>query len=42
MLVTSLRAAFVDGGYKIKPLVRSLLRSPQYRSANNLASKVTP
>jgi len=41
-LVATLRAAFVDGGYKIKPLVRSLLRSPQYRSANNLASKGTP
>lgn len=36
-LLTGLRAAFVDGGYKVKPLLRALLRSPQYRSANNLA-----
>lgn len=33
-----LAKAFVDGGYRIKPLVRALVRAAAYRHANNLSS----
>ena len=32
--------ALIDNGYRVKPLVKVLLQSQQYRSANNLSSKV--
>lgn len=32
--------ALVEGGYRVKPLVKVLLKSQQYRSANNLSSTV--
>ncbi len=39
-LLEGLRLVFVGGGYRLKPLVRALVRTPQYRAADNLASKV--
>jgi hypothetical protein len=32
--------ALIDNGYRVKPLVKVLLQSQQYRSANNLSSTV--
>ena len=36
----SLIEAFVSGGYKMKPLVRALVKSSAYQHANNLSSSV--
>ena len=33
-------SALVESGYRVKPLVKVLLKSQQYRSANNLTSTV--
>lgn len=37
-LVEAVQKAFVDGGYKMKPLVRALVTAEAYRNANNLSS----
>jgi len=37
-LMKSLNEAFVSGGYKMKALVRALVRSSTYRAGNNLSS----
>jgi len=39
-LLQSLTRGFVQDGYRLKPLVRAVLRSPQYRSSNNVRSSV--
>jgi hypothetical protein len=33
---TSLVNVFVDGGYRMKALVRAIVRSPRYRDANDV------
>jgi hypothetical protein len=38
VLLKSLESAFVSGGYKMKALVRALVRSSTYRAGNNLSS----
>ncbi len=40
LLRDEMTAALVENGYKVKPLIKVLLKSQQYRSANNLASQV--
>ncbi len=39
-LVTELTAAFTKNGYRMRPLVRAILKSDTYRRANNLDSSV--
>jgi hypothetical protein len=31
----TLTKAFVDGGFRMKPLVRAIVRSPRYRAGND-------
>jgi hypothetical protein len=38
-LIASLTDGFQKGGYRMRGLVKALLASPQYRSANNLSSQ---
>ncbi len=37
-LLASLTARFVQSGYRVRALVREIVRSPQYRRSNNLSS----
>lgn len=37
-LLTQVQKAFVEGNYRMKPLVRELVRAAAYRDANNLSS----
>jgi hypothetical protein len=37
-MVSRLESAFVDGGYKMRTLIRTLIHEAAYRSANNLKS----
>jgi Protein of unknown function (DUF1585) len=32
---TQLTKTFVDGGYRMKPLVRAIVTSPRYRAGND-------
>jgi hypothetical protein len=39
-LASSLTKAFVEGGYRIRPLLRAIVTSKAYSSTNNLASSL--
>ena len=38
-LLEALTTEFVKSGYRMRPLVRALVRSPAYRKSNNMASQ---
>lgn len=39
---TQLTRTFVDGGYRMRPLVRAILTSPRYKRGNDVASGARP